>query len=144
MSAPDTGKGVVPEGVWKLNVARSRKLRPAEHTLWIVRDDGHQLAWVSVEVEPDGKIHLSTWDGFYNGDPVEVTGLGMMARIASSEPGRMVTTGHAPGLGDFVEHAELLDGGRRFLCRGEVQTADGLLTYVEDFDWVSPGPMPIA
>lgn len=45
-----------------------------------------------------------------------------------------------PGLGEFVERAKVIDGGKRLLCNGEVKTADGVLVYVEDFDWVSPSP----
>ncbi len=136
---PDTSKGVIPEGVWVLNVARSRKLNPAEHTLWIVRDDGRRLAFVSVEVDPQGNVTLSTWNGEYNGAPVEVCGTGMIAQVKSSRAGEVVTSGLMPGLGEFVERGEVIDGGRRLLCHGEVETADGVLTYVEDFDWISPG-----
>jgi len=136
---PDTTKGVIPEGVWVLNVARSRKLNPAEHILWIIRDDGLQLAFVSVELDAEGKLAISSWNGLYNGDPVEVSGTGMMAQIRSDRPGEIVTSGTMPGLGDFVERGRVIDGGRRLLCDGEVSTPDGILTYVEDFDWVSPG-----
>ena len=139
---PDMGKGVIPEGIWRLNVARSRKLNPAEHVLWIVRDDGRELAFVSIEVDAAREVKLSSWKGEYGGDPVEVTGTGMMAQVTSSRRGEIVTSGSMPGVGEFVERGEVLDGGRRLLCRGEVTTADGVLTYVEDFDWVSPGFLP--
>jgi hypothetical protein len=138
--APNTARGVIPEGMWVLNAARSRKLRPGAHVLWIVHDDGDRLAWVSVETDPEGAVTLSTWQGNYNGESVEVTGTGMMALIRSSRRGEMVISGLVPDLGEFVERAEVVDDGRRLLCHGEIITADGLLTYVEDFDWVSAGP----
>jgi hypothetical protein len=141
MTAPAAWTGVIPEGIWVLNVARSQKLKPGEHALWVVRDDGHQLAWVSIEVDAERNVTLSTWNGVYNGDEVEVTGTGMKAAIKSSRRGEMVSSGLVPGLGQFVERAEVVDDGRRLLCHGEIQTADGPLTYVEDFDWVSSGPL---
>jgi hypothetical protein len=138
---PDMGKGVIPEGIWRMNVARSRKLNPAEHVLWIVRDDGRELAFVSIEVDAAREVKLSSWKGEYGGGPVEVTGTGMRAQVASSRRGEIVTSGSMPGVGDFVERGEVLEEGRRLLCHGEVRTPEGLLTYVEDFDWISPGPL---
>ena len=135
---PDIGKGVIPEGIWRMNVARSRKLNPAEHVLWIVRDDGRELAFVSIEVDAAREVKMSSWKGEYGGGPVEVAGTGMMAQVTSSRKGEIEISGSMPGLGDFVERGEVLDGGRRLLCTGEVRTADGLLTYVEDFDWIAP------
>ena len=124
-----------------MNVARSRKLHPAEHVLWIVRDDGRELAFVSIEVDDTRQVTLSSWKGEYGGDPVEVTGTGMMAQVTSSRRGEIVVSGSMPGLGDFVERGEVLEEGRRLLCHGEVSTPEGLLTYVEDFDWISPCPL---
>jgi hypothetical protein len=139
---PDMAKGVIPEGIWRLNVGRSRKLNPAEHVLWIVRDDGRELAFVSIEVDAAREVKLSSWKGEYGGGPVEVTGTGMKAQVESSRRGEIVTSGSMPGVGDFVERGEVLEGGRRLLCTGEVSTPDGVLTYVEDFDWISPSPLP--
>ena len=138
---PSAGTSVIPQGIWVLNAARSSKLKPAEHVLWIVRDDGDQLAWVSIETEANGTITLSTWNGHYNGEAVDVTGTGMKAQIASSRIGEMVTSGLVPGLGEFIEHAHVVDDGKRLVCNGEVKTADGGLTYVEDFEWKSAGPL---
>jgi hypothetical protein len=139
--APDVAKGVIPEGIWRMNVARSRKLNPAEHVLWIVRDDGRELAFVSIEVDAAREVKLSSWKGEYGGGPVEVTGTGMMAQVESSRTGEIVTSGSMPGVGDFVERGEVLEEGKRLLCQGEVRTPEGLLTYVEDFDWIMPSPL---
>jgi hypothetical protein len=139
---PDMSKGVIPEGIWRMNAARSRKLHPADHVLWILRDDGRELAFVTIEIDPERNLKLCTWKGEYGGDPVEVTGTGMMAQVKSSRRGEIVTTGSMPDVGDFVERGEVLDGGRRLLCHGEVSTPDGVLTYVEDFDWISPSLLP--
>lgn len=132
--------GIVPEGLWVLNVARSRKLKPAEHLLWIVRDDGRQLSWVSIERSADQALTITSWQGEYNGPPVEVTGMGAIARVTSGDAGEMTSSGSMPGLGEFVERAQVLDDGKRLLCHGEVTSADGVLTYVEDFDWVGAVP----
>lgn len=131
--------GTIPEGVWVLNQETSRKLAPTSHTLWIVKDDGQRLVWVSVETTADGD-QLTTYANDYNAPPVAVAGSGFMASIASPEPGVMVTTGEVPGMGPFVETARVVEGGRRMLCDGRVETADGVLTWFEDFAWTGPSP----
>ena len=133
------GRSVIPEGIWVLNVARSQTLKAAEHTLWIVKDDGRRLAFVSVEIDAEKNVTLGTWNGEYDGGPVEVAGTGILATVKLTGPGEIVTTGTMPGLGEFVERSRVVDGGRRLLVEGEVATDEGKQTYVEDFDWVSPG-----
>jgi len=136
----ETNGALIPEGLWVMNPERSKRLIPGTHTLWIVRNDGEQLAFASVETDQSGAVKLTSWQGSYDGPPVEVVGSGMMARVTAPAPGEMLITGEIPGMGDFSEHCVLHDDARRLRCTGRIETADGVLDYVDDFDWHSPTP----
>lgn len=139
----DTG-GNIPEGIWVLNQARSRKLVPASHTLWIIKDDGRELIWSSAETTSAG-IQMTSYASTYDGPAVVVTGSGFLAHITSEAPGTLLTQGEVPGMGPFSEACRVVDGGRRMLCDGRVETTDGELTWFEEFDWHGPSPhQPLA
>lgn len=131
---------VLREGLWVLNQARSQKLDAGRQTLWIVKDDGDHVVWVSVERDPHGKVRISSWDGRYDGKPVAVTGTGMIAHLKSDAPGRLRNWGEIPGLGKYSEDCVISGGGKRLRCEGKVELADGVKTWVDDFDWRSPAP----
>lgn len=131
---------LIPEGIWVMNQARSRRLIPGTHTLWIVRNDGEEMIFASVETELTGAVKLTSWQGRYDGPPVEVIGSGMLARVTAPDIGEMLITGDIPGLGAFSEHCVLLDDGVRLRCTGRIETPDGVLEYIDDFDWHSTSP----
>lgn len=131
---------VLREGLWVLNQARSHKLNPGSQTLWIVKDDGDHVVWVSVERDLDGKVRISSWDGRYDGQPVEVTGTGMIAHLKSDGPNRLHNWGEIPKLGKYSEECVVSEAGKRMRCEGRVDLGGTITTYVDDFDWHSPGP----
>lgn len=131
--------GIVPEGFWVLNQARSHKMNPGEQTLWIVKDDGDHVVWVSVERDAHNMVRISSWDGRYDDQPTEVKGTGMMTHLSSRAPGTLHNWGDIPGLGRYTEDCTILDGGKRMRCEGAVAAADGTKHYVDDFDWRGKG-----
>lgn len=136
-----TTGGTIPEGIWVLDQARSRKLTPTSHSLWIIRDDGTRLIWASVETT-DAGTQVTAYDNGYDAGPAVVTGSGFVAQITSPRPGVLVTTGEVPGMGAFTETSNVLVDGKTMQCHGEVHTADGTLTWFEHFDWTGPSPHP--
>lgn len=133
--------GHVPEGIWVLNEQRSRKLQPVSQTLWIVKDDGKQLAWVSVETDRQHQVKINSWNGFYDGEAVVATGHGFKAKLTSTAPGTMRTYGEVPGVGPYEENCAVMAGGKRMVCNGFVTGADGKpQKWIEDFDWQAPSP----
>jgi len=88
LAVPAWAAGNIPEGLWRLDEARSKKLEPSSQTLWIIKDDGQKLAWVSVETFPDGRHRITSWTGTYDAaEPVAVAGTGFLARVTSKGPG---------------------------------------------------------
>lgn len=132
--------GIVPEGVWLLDEARSRKLVPGSVTLWIVRDDGERLIWVAVEKASAGEISIKTFDGVYDGEPATVQGSGFVVSLRSPAPRTVRVDGEIPGMGPFSETDVVSEDGRQMRVSGEVQTADGVKTWYEEFNWLGPGP----
>lgn len=139
-----TAHGRIPEGIWVMNPARSKRLVPGTHTLWIIKDDGIDLIFASVETDTAGTVKLTSWQGRYNGPPVEVIGSGMMAQVTSPGPHEMLITGDIPGMGRFTEHCLVTEQGKRLRCTGRIEAADGPLEYVDDFDWFSASPSPLS
>lgn len=136
------GQGIIPEGIWVMNPARSQRLVAGAHTLWIVKDDGVELIFASVETDSAGAIKLTSWQGRYDGPPAEVVGSGMMAQLTTPAPGEMLITGDIPGMGRFSEHCVLASDRKRLRCTGLIETVDGPVGYVDDFDWFSATPGP--
>lgn len=134
---------LIPEGIWIMKPERSRRLVPGTHTLWIVKNDGRQLAFSSVETDMEGTMKLTSWQGDYDGPPVEVLGSGMMASLTAPAPGEMLITGDIPGMGAFSEHCVLSEDGQNLVCTGRVVTPDGPLEYIDDFDFYSKVPAQV-
>lgn len=140
MPATSSG-GNVPLGLWRQNPERSQPLEAGERLLWIIKDDGKHLMWVTVMTTPQGAVKLNAWDGAYDVEPKAVFGAPMLAQITSPEPGAIKTSGTIEGMGSFCEEAKVIDGGKRFLARGQLTTADGsVLSWVEDYDWIRATP----
>lgn len=132
--------GIIPTGIWVMDEARSRKLTPASLTLWVLRDDGEQLAWVSVETDPEGKISVCAFDGQYGGPPTIVQGNGFLVSLGSPDPRHVEVTGEVPGMGPFRERSEISEDGRQMLVHGEVCVGDKIRTWYEEFNWQGPSP----
>lgn len=130
--------GVVPEGIWVLDEARSRKLTPGGVTLWIIRDDGERLVWVAVETSAAGDISIKTFDGAYGGPPAIVHGSGFVVSLTSPAPRTVRVDGKIPDLGPFHEVDIVSDDGRQMRVNGEVQTESGIMTWYEEFNWRGP------
>jgi hypothetical protein len=135
-------KGNIPEGIWVLNQARSHKLQPTAQILWIIKDDGKELSWVSVETDAQNKMTLSSWSGPYDAAPIAATGTGALNRLTLRAPGIVRNYGEVPNVGSYDEDCVVMERGKRMKCTGEFRTAQGAQTYVEDFDWKGPGPRP--
>lgn len=133
-------RGIIREGLWIMDEARSRKLEPAALTLWVIRDDGDQLAWVSVETNPAGKITVGAFDGRYGGEPVTVQGNGFVVTLTSPAPDTVKVHGEVPGMGPFEETSVLSDNSTRMIVNGKVQTPDGVKDWYEEFNWHGASP----
>ena len=133
-------RGLIREGLWIMDEARSRKLEPAALTLWVIRDDGEQLAWVSVETDPAGKIKVGAFDGVYGGEPVTVQGNGFVVTLSSPGPDTVKVTGEVPGMGPFEEVSVLSANNTRMIVNGKVETPGGVKDWYEEFDWRGPSP----
>jgi hypothetical protein len=138
--AAGTRQGVVPEGIWVLDQQRSRKLEPCSHTLWVIKDDGVELRWVSVETGEDGIDKITSWAGEYDGGPSTVSGSGFVVRLRKLGPNKMQTYGEIPEMGPFSETCEVDPSGTSMVCNGKVETSDGTLTWLEVFDLHSASP----
>ena len=140
-SASYAQSGNIPEGLWELNLSQSRKLVPGtSQTLWIVKDDGQHLTFVSVEKDPANEFKVSSWSGLYNGPSATVVGTGMKSSVVSKAPGTLLNFGDIPGVGSYSENCTLRNERRELYCEGEIKTPSGAKTYVEDFDWKSSAP----
>lgn len=130
------GRGIIPEGIWILDEARSRKLVPGAVTLWIVHDDGERLIWVVVEKDGAGEISIKTFDGSYGGEPAIVHGSGFVVSLSSPGPRMARVDGEIPDMGPFSETDEVSEDGRQMRVNGEVQTAEGVKSWYEEFNWL--------
>lgn len=133
-------EGIIPTGIWVMDEARSQKLVPASLTLWVLRDDGEQLAWVSAETEKDGKLAVNAFQGRYGGPPVTVQGSGFVVSLSSPGPRQVRVTGEVPNMGSFEETSEISADGRQMTVNGTVRTDDGDETWYEEFNWTGPSP----
>ncbi|PEQ13605.1 hypothetical protein B2G71_04540 [Novosphingobium sp. PC22D] len=132
--------GIIPAGIWVMDEARSRKLTPGSLSLWVLRDDGDQLVWVSVETDSEGRIAVHSFDGRYGGPPTTVLGNGFVVSLTSPAPRRIQVTGDIPGMGAFRELSEVSQDGRRMLVSGEVGSGGDVRTWYEEFNWQGPSP----
>jgi len=130
--------GIIPEGIWILDDGRSQMLKPASVTLWIIRDDGERLVWVVVETDPAGEISIKSFDGRYGGEPAVVHGSGFVVSLSSPAPRTVRVDGEIPDMGPFHEIDSISEDGRQMCVNGEVQTADGVKSWYEEFNWLGP------
>lgn len=135
--SPPMARGMIPEGMWVLNQQRSVKLTPGRQTLWIVKDDGDHIIWVSVERTPDNMVRVSSWDGRYDGQPVPVSGTAMVTHLVATGPSSFKNWGEIANLGPYDETCQLSADKRQLRCLGRVTTTGGVKTWVDDFDWAS-------
>ncbi len=140
MPASDKRGGIVPVGVWVLDQERSQKLAPCSHTLWVIKDDGKELTWVSIETGEDDIHKITSWTGQYGGGPSTVTGSGFVASLRAHGPDEMETYGEIPEMGPFSERCKVDPSGKSMTCNGQVETRDGVLTWLEVFNLHSPSP----
>lgn len=134
-------EGNIPEGLWILNQARSQQLAPGDLTLWIVKDDGKHMVWVSVLADAERRVKISVWDGAYDADAVPVVGTPMLARVTSKAPGTIHNFGEITGMGPYSEDCTVMPDRKRFLCDGQVTTPQGVRRWHDDFEWAGPSPI---
>lgn len=135
-----TSRGIIPEGIWILDEARSRMLVPASVILWIIRDDGERLVWVVVETNAKGDISIKSFDGAYGGEPAVVSGSGFVASLSSPAPRTVRVEGEIPGMGPFKETDVISADGHRMCVNGEVEAGDEVKSWYEEFNWQGPIP----
>lgn len=116
-------------------------LVPASVTLWIIRDDGERLVWVVVETNAERQISIKSFDGAYGGEPAVVSGSGFVASLSSPAPRTVRVAGVIPGMGPFHEMDVVSPDGLQMCVNGEVQTADGVKSWYEEFNWVGRIPL---
>lgn len=127
--------GIIPEGIWVLDEARSRMLMPASVTLWVIRDDGERLVWVVAETDDAGDISIKSFNGRYGGEPSLVSGSGFLVSLSSPAPRTVRVDGEIPDMGHFHEVDTISEDGRQMRVDGEVHTADGVKSWYEEFNW---------
>lgn len=132
--------GIIPEGIWVLDKARSRKLTPGSVTLWIIRDDGERLVWVGVDTNEAGEISVKSFDGRYGGETAVVRGSGFVVSLSAPGPGAMVVKGEIPNMGPFSETTVVSPDRRQMKIDGEVRVGNEVKTWYEEFNWVGPIP----
>lgn len=132
--------GIVPEGIWVLDEARSRKLTPGGVILWIIRDDGERLVWVVVDTDETGEISIKSFDGRYGGPPAMVSGSGFIVSLSSPAPRTVRVEGQIPDLGPFEETSVISEDGRQLQVNGEVRAGDDVKSWYEEFNWMGPIP----
>jgi len=135
-------RGIIPEGVWILDEAHSRKLVPASVTLWIIRDDGERLIWVGVETSYAGEISINTFDGVYGGEPAIVHGCEFSVSLSSPAPRTVRVEGDIPNMGPFSETTVISPDRCRMRVDGQVLVGDQAKQWYEEFEWF--GPIPLA
>ena len=135
--------GIIPEGIWILDEARSRKLTPGSVTLWIIRDDGQRLIWVVVETDEAGEISIKSFDGRYGGEPSVVRGSDFVVSLSSPAPRTARVDGEIPDMGPFSETDVVSEDRRQMRVDGTVETKDGPVSWHEEFNWVAPTPGPL-
>ncbi len=132
-------RGVVPEGFWVLDIQKSKELQPGDQTLWIIKDDGRTLTWVSTLRDGGGRVHVASYDGVYGGALAAVTGAPMRTKISSPGAGRLHNEGEMVGVGHYEENCILQDG-KVFVCDGAVQGAKGVQRWHDHFVYAGPSP----
>ncbi len=132
--------GIIPAGLWVMDEARSTKLVPAALTLWVVRDDGEQLVWVSVETNRDGGVSVNAFDGRYGGPPVTVQGNGFIVLLEALGERQIRVSGTVPGMGLFEEVSMISADGCKMIVHGKILTGENAPTWYEEFDWRGPSP----
>jgi hypothetical protein len=133
--------GNVPEGLWVLNLARSRPMVvSASQVMWMLKDNGKQMVWVAAITDAKGMVQVNSWDGPYDGAAVGVIGTTMSSQLTSRTPGTVHNFGIIAGAGSYVEDCEVSEGGKRFVCHGKLTTPQGEQDWLEDYDWVGPSP----
>ena len=138
MQGQDGARGIIPEGMWVMDEARSRKLVAAALTLWVVRDDGERLIWVSVETEHTGKVSVNAFDGRYGGEPVTVQGNGFVVSLTTPTPRTVRVTGDIPGMGPFEETSVISADERLMEVDGQVNANGEVKRWYELFEWQGP------
>lgn len=131
--------GAIPEGFWILNEAKSHDLQPGAQALWIVKDDGQALVWVSVRRDANDPS-VTSYSGRYGGEAAPVIGAPMRARISSPGPGRIHNEGEITGLGPYHEDCAVLDAGKAMVCDGEANGPGGVQRWHDHFDYAGPAP----
>jgi hypothetical protein len=132
--------GIIPTGIWVMDEARSRKLAPGSLTMWMIRDDGDRMNWVSVETDPAGQITVNSFEGVYGGPPATVQGNGFIVSLTSPGPRSMKVAGEVPGMGPFEEVSVISEDGRTMITNGQVKIGDDVQTWYEEFNWQGPSP----
>jgi hypothetical protein len=143
MAMPQDATGPIPAGIWRLNTTRSRLLSPKTLTLWIIHNSNEELKWVAVQTDARQRTSVHSWEGHYGGEP-EVVAARVSRRVSRVQPQR----GFVPrGVSGNRSVHRVLPAQWEWATndlRREVSTADGPLTYCEDFDWFSESPHSLA
>lgn len=133
--------GNVPEGLWVLNLARSKPISPpASQVLWMLKDNGKHMVWVAAVTDARGMVQVDSWDGAYDGAAAPVTGTAMTSQLTSRSPGTVHNFGAVAGAGAYAEDCAVSGAGKRFVCHGKLTTPQGERDWLEDYDWAGPGP----
>jgi len=136
------GKRPIPTGIWRLDATRSKLLAAKTMTLWIIKNTDAELAWVAVESDAHNDARVISWRGAYNGPSAKCNGTDIEARLTGAASEGIRTEGTFPGVGTFTEMCTLSDNGR-MICSGQVATPNGMLEYLENFEWICASPHPL-
>lgn len=137
---PAPGAGIIPQGVWVLNLDRSKPLNKGRQTLWLIKDDGKHQVWTSVFIDDQHRALVVSYDGAYGGPPSPVTGTPMTTQIVATGANTLHNFGKIEGQGNYSENCTVSADRKRFRCEGRIETPQGVKVYVDDFDWYGENP----
>ncbi len=134
--------GPIPVGIWRLNQSRSRLLSAKAMTLWILQNDGEELAWVAVETNPERVTQVISWRGRYGGVPAKTAGAAAIeARPPAPRTKAFVPRANSPAWVPSSRSAHSRKAASAWSAKeAKVTTPAGVQHYLEDFDWVSESP----
>jgi hypothetical protein len=129
----------VAPGFWILNQPRAKASSLEREQLWIVKDDGRDMIWVSVQADARGAIHVTSWQGQYDGPAAASAGGELTLALTSPKHGEIKLSGMLSGVGAIDEHCIMLRSKKHLRCTIRIATDKDPVTLVKDFRFV-PAP----
>lgn len=130
--------GMTGPATWTRNASESTlaagMAAPKSQVLKITRDDGKNLAWSMTTVGADGKKHVASWTGAYDGKDRPVKGGGTAALSKDADGTTNVVLKDKDG-SVATEKCTFSSDAKKMTCKGSVKLKDGKTAdYVDVMD----------